>query len=210
MWARGPKRLFDVLVGLLLLISTFPFVVVAIGVIGLTSPGPVFFRQTRTGRHGLTFRPWKLRTMRAGRRPDPDEIVTTAHPDVTPVTRILRRLRVDELPQLINVLTGDMSLVGPRPTLPEQTAAYDEFQRLRLLVRPGITGLAQVNGNTTIPWEERIKYDVHYVRHHDLWMDVGILFKTFAAVFDESRSAGKFEDSRYGRLKNVNDVRDAG
>lgn len=197
-WARGPKRLFDVLTAALLLVVTIPFVTLAIGIIALTSPGPVFFRQTRTGRNGASFRPWKLRTMRAGRRPDPDEIVTAAHPDVTPVARFLRRLRIDELPQLINVLNGEMSLVGPRPTLPEQTAQYDDFQRLRLLVRPGITGLAQVNGNTTIPWEERIKYDVHYVRHHDLWMDLGILFKTVAAVFDESRCAGKFEDSRYG------------
>ena len=112
--------------------------------------------------------------------------------------RVLRRLKIDELPQILNVVKGDMSLIGPRPTLPDQTRAYDDFQWQRLLVRPGVTGLAQVNGNAAISWEQRIKYDVHYVRHHGFWMDVGILLKTVLVLLrGEERYVRAFEQSRY-------------
>ena len=94
------------------------------------------------------------------RTPDPKELVPLSHPEITPVGRLVRRLKIDELPQLVNVLKGEMSLVGPRPTLPDQVAAYDDFRRQRLLVRPGITGLAQVNSNASVPWDERILFDV--------------------------------------------------
>ena len=113
---------------------------------------------------------------------------------------MLRRLKIDELPQIINVVKGDMSLIGPRPTLPDQTRAYNDFQRQRLLVRPGLTGLAQVNGNAAVSWEERIKYDVHYVRHHGFRMDVGILLKTvLVLVRGEALMARPFEESPYAR-----------
>jgi lipopolysaccharide/colanic/teichoic acid biosynthesis glycosyltransferase len=114
----------------------------------------------------------------------------------------LRRLKIDELPQILNVITGDMSLIGPRPTLPDQTRAYDEFQRQRLLVRPGVTGLAQVNGNAAISWDERIKYDVHYVRQHGFWMDVGIALKTVPVLLrGEQRYARPFEETRYAHRR---------
>jgi lipopolysaccharide/colanic/teichoic acid biosynthesis glycosyltransferase len=166
--------------------------------IKLTSRGPIFFVQVRSGRNGRSFQPYKLRTMRGGRTPDAKELVPLDHPEITFIGRLLRRLKMDELPQILNVVKGDMSLIGPRPTLPDQTEAYDDFQRRRLLVRPGLTGLAQVNGNAAISWGERIKYDVHYVRHHGFWMDVGILFKTIPAILGgEERYARPFEESPY-------------
>ena len=123
--------------------------------------------------------------MRGGRTPDPKELVPLDHPEITSAGRLLRRLKIDELPQLINVLKGEMSLVGPRPTLPDQVAAYDDFRRQRLLARPGITGLAQVNGNATVPWDERILSDIAYVRLCSFTMDLGILLRTvWVAAYD--------------------------
>ena len=199
-WARGPKRACDFLLSLLGLVLVSPLLVAAMLLVKLSSPGPVFFRQVRTGPGGREFRPYKLRTMGGGRTPDPNEIVPLDHPEVTRVGRVLRRLKIDELPQILNVVNGYMSLIGPRPTLPDQTRAYDDFQRQRLLVRPGVTGLAQVNGNTAISWDERIKYDVYYVRHHGFCMDVGILLRTVPVLLHgEERYARPFEESPYAR-----------
>ena len=198
LWARGLKRICDFSGATLGLMVVSPVLLTSMALVKLTSPGPVFFRQVRTGRHGREFRPLKLRTMRGGRAPDPNEIVPLDHPEITPVGRLLRRLKLDELPQILNVVQGDMALIGPRPTLPEQTRCYDEFQRQRLLVRPGLTGLAQVNGNTAISWAERIKYDVYYVRRHGLLMDLGILAKTTLVILlGEQRFARPFEASPY-------------
>lgn len=199
LWARGAKRACDLVLAVAGLVLCAPVLLPAMLLVKLTSAGPVFFFQTRTGRHGRPFQPYKLRTMRGGRKPDPNELVPLDHAEITMVGRILRRLKIDELPQIINVVTGDMSLVGPRPTLPEQTREYDDFKRQRLLVRPGITGLAQVNGSTAIPWDERIKYDVYYVRHHGFWMDVGIGLKTVLTLLrGEKRYARSFHESSYG------------
>lgn len=200
LWAKGGKRMADLVLSLMALLLLWPVLLLAILLIKATSPGPVLFLQVRTGRCGREFRPYKLRTMAGGRRPDPHEIIASDHPEVTAVGRILRRLRIDELPQILNVLRGEMAFVGPRPTLPDQTRDYDDFQKQRLLVRPGLTGLAQVNGNTAIPWEERIKYDVHYVRHHGLLMDIGILLKTkLVLLLGEEPFAKAFHESRYAR-----------
>lgn len=198
LWARGLKRAFDVAVSAALAVPALPVIAVSAVAVKLESPGPVFFRQERTGRHGRPFRPLKLRTMAATHRHDATEAMPLDHPGVTRVGRVLRRLKIDELPQVFDVLRGEMSIVGPRPTIPEQTREYDEFARRRLLVRPGVTGLAQVNGNAAIPWSERIKYDVHYVANHGLRMDLGILAKTVAVVvLGEERFGRDFEDSGY-------------
>ncbi|MFQ5414937.1 MAG: sugar transferase, partial [Phycisphaerae bacterium] len=166
--------------------------------IKLTSRGPVLFAQDRAGRGGVVFRLYKLRTMRGHRTPDPKEIVPLDHPEITRVGYYLRRLKIDELPQLLHVVTGRMSLIGPRPTLPDQVAAYDGFRRQRLLVRPGITGLAQVNGNTRMSWDERILFDIAYVRGCSAVMDAGIALRTMAAlVVGEARLARRFADTVY-------------
>lgn len=181
---------------LLLLLS--PVLLLAAFFVKLTSRGPLFFAQKRVGRNGVIFQVRKFRTMRADRRPDPKELVPLDHPDITPVGRLLRRLKIDELPQIAHVLTGEMSLVGPRPTLPDQVEAYDDFRRQRLLARPGITGLAQVNGNTSVPWDERILFDIAYVRRYSLAMDLGVLLRTvLALILGEARTTRPFHTTRY-------------
>jgi lipopolysaccharide/colanic/teichoic acid biosynthesis glycosyltransferase len=144
---------------------------------------PVFFLQERAGLHGRSFRIIKFRTMtRDAEQRTKGQWITAGNPYVTPVGRFLRKTSLDELPELVNVLKGDMSLVGPRPTLLEQVAAYDVSQRRRLEVRPGITGWAQVNGRNSISWTERIKLDVWYVDHWTPWLDVRIVLITIGQV----------------------------
>ena len=178
------KRVFDfaaAAVGLVLL----GWLLLAIYVlVRCTSRGGGFFVQQRAGRDGRALPLVKFRTMRADHVHDPDAsiVISSDHAGVTAVGRALRKLKLDELPQLLNVVTGQMSLVGPRPTVPEQVAEYGAFQRRRLLVRPGITGLAQVNGGTALTWDERIEWDVYYVDHRSAWMDLRILLRTFGCL----------------------------
>ena len=196
LWARGGKRVADVVGAVLGLIVFAPVVLAAAVAIKLTSRGPVLFSQVRVGRRGQTFRLLKLRTMRGDRTPDPLEIVTLAHPEITTVGRFLRRYKIDEIPQLLNVLAGQMSLIGPRPTLCDQVARYDDFKRQRLWVRPGITGLAQVHGSTAIDWDERIRFDVFYVAHTGLRLDLWILWRTALVIpLGEARFARGFDES---------------
>lgn len=197
-WARGGKRLFDVLFagGLILVIS--PLLIVCALAVKLTSPGPVLFSQIRAGYRGRPFRVYKFRTMRGGRKPDPKELVPLDHPEITAVGRILRRFKLDEFPQLFNVLLGDMTAVGPRPTLMDQVERYTPFQARRLNMRPGMSSLANVNGAASIEWEERIRYDVYQVWKNSLWLDTVILWKTIGVVlFGEWKYARHFKDSPY-------------
>jgi undecaprenyl phosphate N,N'-diacetylbacillosamine 1-phosphate transferase len=196
----GFKRLADVVISLLLIILLAPVWLLAALGVKLSSPGPLLFSQPRGGRGCVPFLSYKFRTMTAGHRHDAKEIVPLSHPNITTVGRVLRRLKIDELPQLWNVLKGDMSLVGPRPTIMDQVLAYNDFQRRRQQVRPGITGLAQVNSSAEVPWDERIKYDVYYVDHVSLWLDLAILAKTVLVVaMGEERFVRAFEDSPYAR-----------
>lgn len=197
-WARRLKRPVECLAALTLLIVLAPLLLLIAAVIKLTSRGPVFFMQERSGRNGAIFRPLKFRTMRSDRRPDTLELVPLAHPDITPFGRFLRRFKLDELPQLVNVVRGEMALIGPRPTLPEQTRNYTAFQRQRLLVRPGLTGLAQVYSSASRPWNERIFYDIAYVRRCSLALDVAIAFRTVVTVLlGEERTAVAFSNSPF-------------
>jgi len=198
LWLRGPKRAFDLAGAILLLLVLSPVLLLAAAAIKLTSRGPVLFAQERGGKNGEPFTLYKFRTMRGARTPDPNELVPLDHPEITGGGWWLRRLKIDELPQLFNVLAGDMSLVGPRPTLLDQVAAYDDFRRQRLLVRPGITGLAQTHGNTLMPWDERILYDIAYVRRCGLFLDLLILARTVLVVFvGEQAMSRPFASSRY-------------
>lgn len=197
-WARGGKRAFDIVASILLLIVLSPLLLLVALIVKATSRGPVLFMQKRSGQHGRVFRLIKFRTMHGERKPDPKELVPLDHPEITPVGRIMRRLKIDELPQLMNVLRGEMSLVGPRPTLPDQVDAYDDFRRQRLLLRPGITGLAQVYGSALMSWDERILYDIAYVRKCGLLMDIGILLRTVAVIpLGETRMTRSFESTKY-------------
>ena len=178
------KRIFDLVAAALLLAAFGWLLAVIYLLVRLTSPGPGFFVQGRAGRAGRLFRLIKFRTMRAGHvhDPDPAVVITAEHAALTPLGRFLRKYKLDELPQLLNILAGDMSLVGPRPTVPEQVAEYDDFKRQRLVAAPGITGLAQINGGTALSWDERIEWDVYYVRNRSFLIDLKILLRTIAVT----------------------------
>ena len=150
----------------------------------LESGGPVLYRQTRVGRHGKDFEVLKLRSMVVGaEKLGAGYAVDQGDRRITRVGRILRRTSIDELPQLWNILRGDMSVIGPRPTLRYQVEQYDEHQRRRLEIRPGLTGWAQVQGRASLPWADRIELDVWYVDHRSLRVDLEILLKTPLALF---------------------------
>ena len=173
------SRALDVLLASILLVLASPLLLLAAIAIRLDTSGPAIYRQRRVGRDGREFELFKLRTMAMGS--DPVGVgtpVLEGDPRVTRAGRILRRLSLDELPNLINVLRGEMAIVGPRPTLPPQVERYTPRQRRRLEVKPGLTGWAQVNGRAGIPWEERIELDVWYVEHRSLGLDLRILART--------------------------------
>lgn len=192
------KRVLDVLASAAALLAASPVMALAAIGILLEDGGPLLYVQPRAGRGGRVFHALKFRTMRVHQIPAHEMAqVRTGDPLVTRVGGILRRLKIDELPQLVNVLRGDMSLVGPRPTLPEQVQAYTPFQRRRLEVTPGVTGWAQVNGNTELPWDERIMLDVWYVDHRSLWLDLRILARTLAVIVGGERvRSGPLEQAR--------------
>jgi lipopolysaccharide/colanic/teichoic acid biosynthesis glycosyltransferase len=173
------SRALDLLVASLVLLVASPLLAVAALLIKLESGGPVFYRQRRVGRGGAPFELWKLRTMVPGAEALGAGIyVVEGDTRITRVGRLLRRFSLDELPNLLNVLKGEMAVVGPRPTVQEQVDRYTERQRRRLEVKPGITGWAQVNGRTSLPWPERIELDVWYVENRSLRLDLRILAKT--------------------------------
>jgi lipopolysaccharide/colanic/teichoic acid biosynthesis glycosyltransferase len=173
------SRALDLVVAAVLLVVAAPLLALAALAIRLESRGPVFYRQLRVGRGGEPFELWKLRTMVPGAEATGAGIyVIEGDPRITRVGRLLRRFSLDELPNLVNVLKGEMAIVGPRPTVREQVDRYTERQLRRLEVKPGITGWAQINGRTSLPWPERIELDVWYVEHRSLRLDLRILAKT--------------------------------
>jgi lipopolysaccharide/colanic/teichoic acid biosynthesis glycosyltransferase len=168
--------------GALVLVS--PILGVAAAVVKLGDGGPVLFRQTRVGKDGVDFELLKLRTMVVdAERQGAGFAVDKGDARITRAGRVLRRLSLDELPQLWNVVRGEMSVIGPRPTLRYQVERYNDRQRRRLDVLPGITGWAQVHGRAALPWDERIELDVWYVEHRSAWVDLKILAKTPLALF---------------------------
>jgi lipopolysaccharide/colanic/teichoic acid biosynthesis glycosyltransferase len=173
------NRAFDIVLAALLLVLSSPLLLAAVIAIRLESSGRAIYRQRRIGRDGEPFELWKLRTMVPGAEAMGAGIyVLEGDPRITGVGRLLRRLSLDELPNLVNVLKGDMAIVGPRPTIQEQVDRYTEHQRRRLEVKPGITGWAQVHGRTSLSWPERIELDVWYVEHRSLRLDLRILART--------------------------------
>jgi len=173
------SRVLDVVLAAALLVVTSPLLALAALAIRFESRGPVFYRQLRVGRHGAPFELWKLRTMVPGAEAMGAGIyVIEGDTRITRVGRLLRRFSLDELPNLVNVLKGEMAIVGPRPTVQEQVDRYTDRQRRRLEVRPGITGWAQINGRTSLPWPERIELDVWYVEHRSPRLDLRILART--------------------------------
>jgi lipopolysaccharide/colanic/teichoic acid biosynthesis glycosyltransferase len=181
------RRAVDVVVSALALMLSSPLLLAAMLAIRLESPGPVIYRQRRAGRGGRPFDVLKLRTMVDGAEHIGAGLAVNANDSrITRVGALLRRSSLDELPNLLNVLRGEMTLIGPRPTLPAQVDQYTERQRGRLAVKPGITGWAQVNGRASLPWSERIELDLYYVEHRSLSLDLRILLRTPAMVLGGS------------------------
>ncbi|WP_219469525.1 sugar transferase [Nonomuraea rhizosphaerae] len=185
------KNAFDRVVAAVLLVGLAPVLGGLALAVRATSPGPAFFRQTRVGKDGKLFTIVKLRTMRRGSENQKITLVSDGDgvlfkirndPRVTPLGTLMRRHSLDELPQLVNVVLGHMSLVGPRPPLPEEVARYGDDVRRRLLVRPGLTGLWQVSGRSDLSWEESVRLDLRYVENWSLMLDLQILWKTWSAV----------------------------
>ncbi len=177
--SRGLPRWLDVAIAIVALVVSAPVLALAALAIKLDSRGPVLYLARRVGRDGVEFELYKLRTMHTGN--DPVGVgtpVLAGDPRVTRVGEFLRRFSLDELPNLVNVVRGEMAVVGPRPTLAAQVDEYTPHQRRRLEVKPGLTGWAQVNGRAGIPWDERIELDVWYVEHRTAALDLRILART--------------------------------
>ena len=177
------RRVFDVAVAGFALVVTAPLLLAAMAAIRLESPGHAIYRQRRVGRDGVEFDLLKLRTMVSGAEAmGAGMAVSEGDARITRVGALLRRTSIDELPNLINVLRGEMAIIGPRPTIPVQVSQYTERQRRRLALRPGITGWAQVHGRTSLPWSERIELDLWYVEHRSWPLDLRILARTVRMV----------------------------
>jgi lipopolysaccharide/colanic/teichoic acid biosynthesis glycosyltransferase len=177
------RRAFDIVLSAGVLLAASPLLALAALAIALESRGGVIYRQRRAGLHGDPFEVYKLRTMVAGAEHTGAGLaINEDDPRVTRVGELLRRTSLDELPNFWNVLRGEMTLIGPRPTLPVQVEQYSERQRGRLAVKPGITGWAQVNGRASLPWPERIELDLYYIEHRSLALDMRILGRTLAMV----------------------------
>jgi len=178
------NRPADIAIAGTTLVLTSPLLGIAALATKLGDGGPVLYRQTRVGKDGVDFELLKLRTMVVGAETvGAGFAVDRGDPRITRVGKILRKLSLDELPQLWNVVRGEMSVIGPRPTLRYQVERYTAHQARRLEVKPGITGWAQVHGRATLPWAERIELDVWYVDHRSAWLDLKILAKTPLALF---------------------------
>lgn len=202
---KSVKRFFDVAISASVLVIGFPFLLAIALLIKLTSRGPVFFKQERIGENGESFALFKFRTM----RPDSDDAIhrefaqnyihgqmshstldatssnlykITNDPRVTGVGGFLRKTSLDELPQFINILKGEMTIVGPRPPLEYEYEHYDEWHKLRLKVRPGLTGLWQVSGRSTVPFHEMVKLDLYYIENWSLMMDLKIMIRTIPVM----------------------------
>ena len=199
------KRLFDIVASLLVMIVGFPFLLAVSLLIKLTSRGPVLFSQQRVGEHGRVFTLFKFRTMRAGSddsihreftrsfiegrmsnssldEKSPSIYKLTNDPRITPIGNFLRKTSLDELPQFLNILRGEMAIVGPRPPLQYELEYYEEWHKLRLEVKPGLTGLWQVSGRSSVPFNEMVKLDLYYIEHWTLLLDLKIMLRTIPVM----------------------------
>ena len=187
MYEKYVKRIADIIFSFLVLVLLMPIWLVVASIIVLNSPGNPIFMQERVGLGGKTFTLYKFRTMISDAFKYGKGFYFDGEDDwrITPVGKVLRKLSLDEIPQLFNVLKGDMSIIGPRPMLPYQHDYLSEEQRQRFAVRPGITGLAQVSGRNNLPWSQRIELDIEYVNDLSFCMDISIAVTTITACFEK-------------------------
>ena len=199
---RFIKRLFDVVVSAILMIPIGIVILISGAVIKAEDKGPVFYMANRTGRFGRIFKMYKLRSMKVNapdiRLPDGSTYNGDDDPRVTKFGRFARKTSIDELPQVINILKGDMTFIGPRPDTPIGSAAYTEEEKIILTVRPGITGYNQAVNRNSVLTKEKLKNDIYYVKHLSLWFDIKIVFKTIATVLGHkniNRADASMEDT---------------
>ncbi|MEW6443894.1 MAG: sugar transferase [bacterium] len=181
-WQLSCKRLMDLLAASMGVTLLLPVLAVIAAAIKLTSPGPILFRQSRSGLNGRPFQVLKFRTMTTDTRPVVGTETLEDDPRITAVGRFMRKTGLDELPQLFNILRGEMSIVGPRPLLQWENDMCNARERRRLEVKPGITGLSQIHGRNAIPWHARVEWDVRYVERAGIRLDLWILLKTVPLV----------------------------
>jgi len=194
------KRFFDILLALLAIMLLSPVFIFIIAAIKLSGKGPVIFRQERAGKNGKPFTFYKFRTMKTGVDPFGPSPKAADDLRLTKVGKLLREYSLDELPQLLNVLKGDMSIIGPRPLYVSQMAEWDERQKKRLLVKPGLTGLAQISGRGELTREEKLELDVKYVETAGFWLDSKILLATVTQVFGRKNIyEKKYSQTEYTR-----------
>ncbi len=186
---RRIKCVLDQITAGLILILLTPLLVLVYILVQIFMGSPAFFTQERVGHRAKVFTCYKFRTMTDAHSSDGQLLSDEAR--LTAFGQLLRRLKIDELPQLWNICTGDMSFVGPRPTLPAQVSKYDAYSLQRLAVKPGLTGWAQVSGNIQLSWSDRIHLDVWYINHWSIWLDFKILFKTLGVVIWGERPSEK-------------------
>ncbi len=177
------KRGLDIVISLPALIILLPFFVITIVLIRLTSRGPAIFKQERAGKNGIPFILYKFRTMRTDADPFGSSPKSGHDPRLTRVGRFFREYSLDELPQLFNVLKGDMSVVGPRPLYLSQVSEWSEYHKKTLLVKPGLTGLSQIKGRASLKMEEKLDIEVEYVKTRNFWLDIKLIFQTISVVF---------------------------
>jgi len=190
------KYILDRIAALVLVVLLLPLLLLIYIAVKIDSKGHGIFIQERVGLGGKTFKIYKFRTIKVNAANMGSGIIIDGEndPRITRVGKILRRLSLDELPQLINIIKGEMSFIGPRPTLKYQVDKYSEHQMRRLSVKPGITGWAQVNGRNSIPWSKRIEYDIWYVNNYSLLLDLKILLKTLRVLFKDDNIYGQSDE----------------
>jgi len=190
---KAIKRLFDIIISLIILIVFLPLWIVVAILIKITSPGPIFFLQDRPGQYKEIFKVYKFRTMKPGsEKMIKGKEVMLDDDRITSIGKFLRRSKIDEIPQVLNVLKGEMSIVGPRPERIASLEDYDDEISKRLIMKPGMTGLAQVSGNIFLDLKDRYKLDVYYVEHFSLWLDLKIILRTFGVIlYGEDRYVDK-------------------
>ena len=194
------KRFFDILLTLLTIMLLSPVFIVIMVAIKLSSKGPAIFKQERAGKNGKPFIFYKFRTMKTDVDPFGPSPKAADDSRLTKVGKLLREYSLDELPQLFNVLKGDMSIIGPRPLYVSQMAEWDERQKKRLLVKPGLTGLAQISGRGELTREEKLEFDVKYVEMAGFWLDLKIILVTIAQVFGRKNIyEKKYSQAEYTR-----------
>ncbi len=190
---KAIKRLIDIVISLIVLIVFLPIWIIVAILIKLTSKGPIFFLQDRPGQHKKIFQVYKFRTMKPGsEKMIKGKEVLSDDERIIPIGKFLRRSKIDEIPQVLNIIKGEMSLVGPRPERISSLSEYNDEISKRLNMKPGMTGLAQVSGNIYLDLQDRYKLDVYYVEHYRLWLDIKIIFRTIGVVlFGEKKYVDK-------------------